>query len=98
VVEFPFLNVVEGFDMDCSFLYVVVGSDMDCSCPCVVVGFDTGIPSVVEAKLAFPLDYPIQEQERVGTHTWIQGSEVVVGNSDIHMDSEQERIKPDQEV
>jgi hypothetical protein len=79
VVEFPFpfLCVEVGFDMGCSSPYVVEESGRDYSCPYVEVGFDMGIPSVVEAMLAFPLDSPSQEQERVGTHTWIQGSEVV---------------------
>ena len=63
--------------MGCSSPYVEVGSDMDYSCPYVVVGFGRDIPSVVEAMSAFPLDYPIQEQERVGIHTLIQGNEVV---------------------
>jgi hypothetical protein len=64
--------------MGCSFLYVEVGFDMGYSSPYVEAGLGMGIPLVVEAMLAFPLDYPIQEQEQVGIHTWTQGSEVVV--------------------
>jgi hypothetical protein len=97
-IPLPFLYVVVGSDMDCSCPYVEVGSGKSCSCPYVEVVSDMGIPSVVEAKSACPLDYPTQEQERVGTHTLIQGSEVAVESSRTHMDSGLERIKPDQEV
>ena len=82
--------------MDCSFLYVAVASDKGDSFLYVVVGFGTGIPWVVEAMLAFPLGFPIQE--RVDIHTLTQGSEVVVDSSGNHKNLEVVRIKQDQGV